>query len=173
MSQTPVHAELQELLPGAALDILDEGEMEILRAHVAECPECDQLLYAYRQAAAAVALGAPRVPMDSHRAQSARARLVSRAQAGKVVSLSSSRKAFSMITQWSGWMVAAGLTGILLVHHSVHRPLAYGWLVSGLLVVLLLGLGIYAGVQRGRVTALETQLTNLALTEAHDDRNAL
>jgi len=172
MSETRVHAELQELLPGAALEILHEGEWEIVRDHVAGCPECDKLLNGYREAAAAIALGAPRVRMDPQRAQGMRARLLSRAQAGKTVSLPSSRKAFSMITRWSGWMVAAGLTGILMVHHSVHRPLAVGWLVAGLLVVLLLGLAVYAGVQKGRVTALEAQLTKLGLSEAQDDRSS-
>src|ERR671920_2577264 len=54
MSETRVHAELQELLPGAALEILDEGESEIVRDHVAGCPECDQLLNGYREAAAAI-----------------------------------------------------------------------------------------------------------------------
>jgi hypothetical protein len=52
-------------------------------------------------------------------------------------------------------MLAAGLAGILLVHHSVHRPLDYGWLAAAFLGVVLLAVGIYAWVQRSRVVELE------------------
>lgn len=60
-------------------------------------------------------------------------------------------------------MVAAGLAGILLVHHSVHRPLDHGWLVAGLLVMVLLAVGIYARMQRRRVVELQDRLTGTAL----------
>ena len=61
-------------------------------------------------------------------------------------------------------MVAAGLAGILLVHHSVHRPLDYGWLAAAFLGVVLLAVGIYAGVQRRRVTELEGRFTGTDLS---------
>jgi hypothetical protein len=61
-------------------------------------------------------------------------------------------------------MVAAGLAGLLLVHHSVHRPVAYGWLAAGLLTFIVIALGVYVRVQQTRLARLRDQLTS-------DDRN--
>lgn len=158
MSVTPVHEELQDMLPAAALQILEPAELEQVLAHVRDCPECDTLLQEYRQAGAALSLGLPARHLDSERSRVVRTRLMARVRAGKSAALSSPRRATSLIYQWSGWMVAAGLGGVLLVHHSVHRPLDFGWLTASILVVVLLGLGVYAWVQRSRVAALEDRL---------------
>ena len=155
MSSVPGHAEIQEKLPAAALTILEPVEMEQIRAHIRECPECATLLEEHRDAATAISLQLPTPPMDADRNDALRARLLARA---KATPNQVTRKASSMIYRWSGWMVAAGLTGILLVHHSVHRPLDYGWLAAGVLVVVLLGVGIYAWVQRSRAVSLERDL---------------
>jgi hypothetical protein len=156
MSHTHDHAELQDMLPAAALEMLDPGEAERVLGHVRDCEECAGLLRQYRDAAAVLALQLPARPMSSDRASAIRGRLLARARSDHAIPIT--RKASSMIYQWSGWMVAAGLTGILLVHHSVHRPLDYGWLAAGVLVVILLGVGIYAMVQRRRVSELESRL---------------
>jgi hypothetical protein len=156
MSHTPNHAELQEILPAAALEMLDPAEAERVLAHVRDCEECAGLLRQYRDAAAVLALQLPARPMSSERASATRARLLARARSDRAIPIT--RKASSMIYQWSGWMVAAGLTGILLVHHSVHRPLDHGWLAAGVLVVILLVVGIYAVVQRRRISELEDRL---------------
>jgi Putative zinc-finger len=153
MSHTPDHAELQEILPAAALEMLDPGEAERVLAHVRDCEECAGLLRQYRDAAAVLALQLPARPMSSERASAIRARLLARARSVRAIPIT--RRASSMIYQWSGWMVAAGLAGILLVHHSIHRPLAYGWLVAAVLGVLVLALGVYGWVQRNRVAELE------------------
>jgi anti-sigma factor RsiW len=154
MSSVPDHTEIHEQLPAAALAMLDPAEMEQLRIHIRGCPECAVLLEEYRAAATIMSLQLPPTPMDVPRNDVLRARLLARAKArpNKVT-----RKASSMIYQWSGWMVAAGLAGILLVHHSIHRPLDHGWLAAGLLVMVLLGVGIYAWVQRNRVVELERE----------------
>ena len=156
MSSVPVHPEIQEQLPGAALAILAPAEMEQVRAHIRGCPECAELLEEYRAAAAIVSLQLTPAPMNTGRSDALRARLLARAKAApnKVT-----RKAGAMIYQWSGWMVAAGLAGILLVHHSIHRPLDHGWLAAAFLGVVLLAVGAYAWVQRSRLTALERDLT--------------
>ena len=60
--------------------------------------------------------------------------------------------------------MAAGLGGVLLMHHSVHRPLAYGWLAAGALTVVVAALAVYALIQRGRVSALRERLTALERT---------
>ncbi len=152
MSSVPGHTDIQERLPAAALAILEPAEMEQVRAHIRKCSECAALLEDYRDAAATLALQLPRTEMDAVRSDALRARLLARA---KAMPNQVTRKAGSMIYQWSGWMVAAGLAGILLVHHSVHRPLDYGWLAAAFLGVVLLAVGIYAWVQRNRVQELE------------------
>ncbi len=129
MNLAPDHAELQEMLPEAALEMLDPAEGERVLAHVRDCAECAMLLRQYRDAAAALALQLPARPMGPERSSAVRARLLARARSDRAIPIT--RKASSMIYQWSGWMVAAGLAGILLVHHSVHRPLDYGWLAAG------------------------------------------
>lgn len=158
MSSVPGHAEMQEKLAAAALGILNSAEMDQIRAHIRGCPECATLLEEYRDTATALALQLPHAQMEASRSDALRDRLLARAKAtpNKVT-----RKASSMIYQWSGWMVAAGLAGILLVHHSVHRPLDHGWLAAGLLVMVLLAVGIYARAQRRRVVELQDRLTAL------------
>ncbi len=160
MSSVPDHAEIQEQLHAAALAILEPAEMEQVQAHIIVCPECAVQLEEYREAATILSLRLPQALMKTVRSDALRARLLARAKAtpNKVT-----RKAGSMIYQWSGWMVAAGLAGILLVHHSVHRPLDHGWLAAGLLVMVVLGVGIYAWVQRRRVVELQDRLTGTAL----------
>ncbi len=153
MSPTPDHAELQEMLPAAAMEMLDPTEAELVLGHVRDCEECAGLLQQYRDAAAAIALQLPARPMSSERASAIRTGLLARARSDRVTPIT--RKASSMVYQWSGWMVAAGLAGILLVHHSIHRPLHYGWLVAAALGVVVLALGVYAWVQRNRVMELE------------------
>jgi anti-sigma factor RsiW len=155
MSPTDDHTELQEMLPAAALEILNSQETEAVLAHIALCEQCTALLEEYRNAAAALSFAAPRRLLDPLRARAMRSRLLTRARTEGPAPLTSSRKASSMIYQWSGWMVAAGITGVLLIHHSVHRPLDYGWLAAGILLMALLAVGIYAWVQRNRVVELE------------------
>ena len=164
MSPTPGHDELQEMLPAAALQILEPAELEQVLAHVRICRDCTKLLQEYREATAAFWLQLSPRQLDPARSRAVRARLMARARTDQSVQpvdrdfaaqLPSSGRATTLIYRWSGWMVAAGLAGVLLVHHSVHRPLDHGWLAAGVLVVLLIGLGIYARVQRSRVAELE------------------
>lgn len=48
------HEEVQELLPWFVNGTLDQGELEQVEAHLAECPECRAELTAERQLAAAI-----------------------------------------------------------------------------------------------------------------------
>ena len=155
MSSVPDHSDIQEKLPAAALVILEPTEMDQVQAHIRACPECATLLEEYREAATILSLSIPPTHMDPARREALRKRLLVWARTRP----RSTRKASAMIYQWSGWMVAAGLASILLMHHSVHRPLDYGWLAAGVLVIALLGLGIYAWVQRRRVAELNDRLT--------------
>ena len=153
MSPIDNHTELQEMLPEVSLDMLEPADTERVTAHVGDCPECTTQLQEYRDAAAVLAFELTGRRLNVQRAGAIRARLLARARADGAMSIS--RKASKMVYQWSGWMVAAGLTGVLLVHHSVHRPLDYGWLAAGILVVVSLGLGVYAWAQRSRIAELE------------------
>ena len=153
MSSAPGHAEMQEKLAAAALGILNSAEMDQIRAHIRGCPECATLLEEYRDTTTALALQLPHTQMEAGRSDALRARLLAHARSKPRNQVT--RKASSMIYQWSGWMVAAGLAGILLVHHSVHRPLDYGWLAAAFLGVVLLAVGVYARVQRNRLVELE------------------
>jgi hypothetical protein len=48
--------------------------------------------------------------------------------------------------------------GILLVHHSVHRTVDYGWLLAGVLSFVLVGFLVYARKQQRRAAELQQQL---------------
>lgn len=152
------------MLPAAALGILDLAELEPVVAHVSECQDCAKLLQEYREVAAALSLQLPRRGLDPVRGGALRARLLARAGGATRVRDDRSAETGSRrlrFAQWSGWAVAASLAGVLLIHHSVHRPLAYGWLAAGILVVVLVALALYARAQRSRVTALEDRLSGI------------
>ena len=159
MNQPPEHTAWAELLPAAALDLLEDDELHRVEAHTRECTECSRLLPAYRDAAASIGMGLPADSLDRGRSQLIRARLLARAgsreqplKAGTPLRRGSSAR---RVPSWTGWAVAAGLAGVLLVHHGFHRPLAYGWVVAGLLAIILVGVVVYALAQRARVAELE------------------
>ena len=167
MSTSPTHEELQDLVPAAALELLDPVDLELVREHVRTCTTCARMLEDYRGVTAELALLLPRQAMAPARSTALRARLLARAPSraehlspAPAVSRAAQQRgrvAF-LAGRWAGWSVAAALAGVLLVHHAVHRPLAYGWLVAGGLVILMLALGAYAGGQRRRVSLLEARL---------------
>lgn len=170
MNTTPTHEEVHEMLSAAALDILDSADLERVLVHARDCAECRQLLGEFREVVAALVRLLPSRQMDPARAALLRARLIARAQESlpggaadpKVAAvIPRSSRAASLADRWSGWMVAAGLAGVLLVHHAVHRPLDYGWLAAGALAVFLIALGVYARVQRRRVSVLRDRLASL------------
>lgn len=154
MNQGQQHQEMQEMLPAAALEILEGPELERLLAHLGECPECVELLREYRDAAASLALLAPAGGLDPARSATLRNRLLTRVQADGGTHPARTLR----VDRWMGWMVAAALAGVLLVHHSVHRTLDYGWLAAGVLTFALAGLGIYARKQQRRAAELQQRL---------------
>ncbi len=148
----PGHEEIQEMLPAAALEILEHAELQRLGMHIGECTECARLLREYRDTAARLALLAPAGGLERARVQVVRNRLMARVAAGRGARLS------RRVNQWTGWLVAASLAGLLLMHHSVHRTLDYGYFVAGLLTLALIGLGVYARRQRRRAAELQRSL---------------
>ena len=164
MSQGLRHEEMQELLPAAALDILEGAELERLRVHLAGCPSCMELLGQYRDAAASLALGLPAGVMDPARPAALRHRLMARARAGR----GSNTSRGPGVDRWLGWMVAASLAGVLLVHHSVHRTLDYGWFLAGVLTFILVGLAVYARKQQRRAAELQQRLDGSQATFRRD-----
>jgi hypothetical protein len=162
MNQGLQHEEMQEMLPAAALEIVEGAELQRVLAHARACAECGPLLEEYRQVTAALSLQLPQAgQLDSHRSAVLRARLLAKARGDRRAVLPGPHRATTLISRWSGWMVAAGLASVLLVHHSVHRPLDYGWLATGALLAILIGVGIYAHVQRGRALALQARVADV------------
>jgi hypothetical protein len=167
MNQPSQHNQVDELLPAAALEILEGQELAQVLDHTRACGECGRLLDEYREVAAAVALVLPPEPLEAERSVRLRERLLARARrdppasATGRTSVASARPRGGGIDRWAGWAVAAGLVGVLLTHHGFHRPLAYGWVVAGVAVIALAALGVYAMVQRARITALEERLAQL------------
>jgi hypothetical protein len=164
MNPTPSHEELEELLPAAALEILDAQDLERVLAHARELPECARVLAEYRGVIATIVLGLPSQPLDPGRSSRIRQRLLAHAAGDPGNGRVHSR--WGGADRWAGWAVAAGLGGVLLVHHGFHHPLAYGWVVAGVVIIALVAVGVYAMVQRGRVSALEDRLEELERDES-------
>jgi hypothetical protein len=171
MNQTSSHQEVDGLLPAAALEILDSEELGRVLVHAGECSECARRLDDFRRAVAALALALPSQPMPAGRSGQLRERLLARApnppaSATKTKSAARARSRWGSVDRWAGWAVAAGLAGVLLVHHGFHRPLAYGWVVAGIATIALVAFGVYATMQRDRVSALEDRLALLERDDA-------
>lgn len=154
MAATWTHDEVREMLPAAALEILDEADQRLIMAHARDCAECGPLLAEYLSVAGALVHLLPPAQLDPARSAAVRERLLARVRA-----VSGRRKLFA--DRWGGWMVAAAFAGLLLVHHAFHRPLAYGWLAAGALMLGLVALGVYARLQHGRIAALRDRLAAL------------
>lgn len=178
MSTSPTHEELQEMLPAAALGTADPAGLQMVHAHVQQCEACASLLEDYRDVVAGLALQLPERAMTPGRRPSVRSRLLARLRSSSGESPAAPlhtgargtwRGAGPLMSRWAGWAVAASLAGVLLMHHAVHRPLNYGWLVAGALGLLALVLGIYASWQGGRVAKLTEDLTRLERGVARRD----
>ncbi len=164
MNPAPSHQELQDLIPAAALEILDDADARPVFAHLQSCAECTRLLDSYGNVVATLPAVLPERPLEAGRSDAVRARLLSRVRAQPDVPVAHPRAAGSRVSQsrprpdwrmaWSGWAVAAGLAELLMVHHSVHRPVDYGWLAAGVLTFAVLGLAVYAFRQRAQLNAL-------------------
>jgi anti-sigma factor RsiW len=164
MKPPPSHEELRQMLPAAALGSLEPEEHDIVLAHVGECQECTRMLEEYRNVTGWLALHLSPQRRDPARAALVRTRLLARTRQHPNLGTAKPRadtrglhrrfRALAAAERWSGWMVAAGLAALLVNHHAIHRPLDYGWIVAGVLAVALVILGLYAGVQRRRVSAL-------------------
>jgi hypothetical protein len=161
MNKTTGHQHMDELLPAAALEMLEGEDLDQVLAHTQECAECGRLLREYRVVAGTIALALPSQPLESGRSARLRRRLLARAGSQPSAATTRARSRWGGADRWAGWAVAAGLAGVLLVHHGFHRPLAYGWIVAGIATVALVAFAIYATVQRRRVAALEERLAEL------------
>jgi anti-sigma factor RsiW len=158
MTASPTHAELREMLPAAALDSLDPADLALVRTHVERCPACAEALEEYREVTGDLAFLLPPRSLDAERHAAVRARLLARVRGASRRGGSGSRVGNFLVGRWGGWAVAAGLAGVMFMHHGIHRPLDYGWMVAGGLLVALVALGVYAGVQRRRVSLLQRGL---------------
>jgi hypothetical protein len=164
MRATLSHDQVEELLPAAALEILEGEELLEVAAHVQQCARCAALLESYRGVVADLATRLPEQEFPSNRSAGVRARLLARAAggaAGRAGLVSPRHRSTGWVGRWGGWAVAAGMAGVLVVHHAVHRPVAYGWLAAGVLVLLLVALMLYTRAQKERIMALEQRLRSV------------
>jgi hypothetical protein len=160
MRATLSHDQVEELLPAAALEIIEGEELLEVAAHVQQCARCAGLLESYRDVVAGLATGLPEQEFPSNRSARVRDRLLARVARGPAGAglISPRHRSTGWVARWGGWAVAAGMAGVLVVHHAVHRPVAYGWLIAGVLVLLLVALAVYTRGQKERITALEQRL---------------
>lgn len=162
MNQGREHEGMQEMLPAAALEILEGPELQRVLAHARSCTECGLLLEEYRRVTAGLSLQLPQAgQLGSDRSAVLRARLLAKARGDRRAGLARPSRFTTSVYPWSGWLVAASLAGVLLVHHSIHQTLGYGWLAAGVLLFLLVAVGLYALVQRNRAAALRDRLGDL------------
>jgi hypothetical protein len=175
MNRTPCPEGEEEMLHSVALEVLDSADFRLVLAHALDCADCGRLLEEYREVTAALALALPHQPLEPGRSARVRARLLARARGNPSASSASAMRAEVpsrprlrpvLVDRWAGWAVAAGLAGVLLVHHGFHRPLAYGWVAAGLLAVILVAIGVYARIQRGRAVALQDRLSQYEQVES-------
>jgi hypothetical protein len=161
VTETLSHREIEQLLPAAALEILEGPELASVLAHAGDCAECTQLLAAQREVVAGLTSTLPEQPLSAVRSERVRARLVARVgnrrEPGQT-SVSTGKRIRDAAWGWGGWAVAAGMAGILMVHHSIHRPVAYGWLAAGLLMLVAIGLAVSFRIQQRRLSALRREL---------------
>lgn len=150
MNAGPDHEAVQEILAAAALGTLEDAELQRVVTHTRDCSECARALQEYQDAAASLALMLPAEPLDPARSARIKSRLMARVPVQKGRGISPAWR-----DRWVGSLVAAGLAGLLLVHHSVHRPLDYGWLATGIVTLVLVAVGVYARAQRRRVLELQ------------------
>jgi anti-sigma factor RsiW len=162
MTSPADHDTIRELIPAAALSALEETEMQEVLSHAATCDECSRSLAEYRDVVVALDAAAPTPDRDEDAARAVRERLLLRARAERGTGPRARGGFRKGAERWAGWAVAAGFAGLLLVHHSVHRPLNYGWLVAGALMVALVAVVVYARVQAGRAAALRARIDELA-----------
>lgn len=158
------------MLVAAALEILDSADLRQVLDHVSSCAECGQLLPEYREVAAALAGLLPPRRLDPARSALLRARLIARTKGdfagGKAEPKAATlvprplRAAF-IVDRLAGWVAAAVLASVLLVHHGIHRPLDYGWVAAGAIMIAFAAVSVYARVLRGQVSALRTRVSEL------------
>ena len=78
MKETLSHDQLEQLLPAAALEILEGDELLEVAAHIQECSRCAALLESYREVVADLATKLPEQALPSDRSARVRARLLAR-----------------------------------------------------------------------------------------------
>ena len=159
------HDKVRGLLPGAALEVLDGEEQVIVATHLPVCGECASDLAEYREALGQLAQALPAHALDADRAAQLRQRLLARVASERIPAIGApaplARRTRELLaSRWIGWAVAAGLAGVLLMHHGIHRPLGAGWIAAGVLGLVAVVLGVDAMAGRRTVARLRAKLEN-------------
>ena len=160
------HDSVRGLLPGAALEVLEADEQALVTAHLPGCDDCARDLAEYREALVQLAQALPSHTLDADGAAQLRQRLLARVASERTPAIEprlaplARRTRELLASRWSGWAMAAGLAGVLLMHHGVHRPLGAGWIAAGVLGLVAVVLAIHAMAGRRTVARLRAELEN-------------
>src|SRR4051794_39853057 len=103
MPESLTHAELEQLLPAAALEILEGTELLGVTAHVRECAQCALQLQSYREAVAGLTSVLPQRPLDPTRSARLRARVLARAAGKRAVPVEHAPSSASTKDSGGGW----------------------------------------------------------------------
>lgn len=159
----------------AALGALAGPDRDALLAHVQACGECSRALAGVQDALLAVLYLPPPRPLDAHRSEEVRDRLLGRvaAAAPAVVPGDPRRARLARFGSAGGWAAAAGFAALLLTHHAFHQPLQFGWVAASALGTGLSGTAVYLLTERRRSAALRERLAALELELARIRAHAM
>jgi hypothetical protein len=148
-----------ELLAASRSGALAEEERTQLLDHIVGCGRCQRALFAVGGEGSLASLVSDRAMPEPASAR-IRGRLLARAAAERRGGVAAA-VARVRATPVAGWLVAAGLASLLLLHHGFHRPLGLGWPVASVLGVLSFVLLVQLLLERRRASDLRGRLVSL------------
>ena len=164
----PFDREHHQLQLGLALLSGPEGRAVLL--HLRTCGECARAFARVQDALLAALYLPPPRPMHPARAVEVRERLLARTAGAAREAEQGARR---MQHATAGWMVAAGLSVLVLMRHVFSSPLSFGTGVAAGLGVALFGAALWIVAERHRSAVLVERLAALDAELARLRRHAL
>lgn len=154
MTSPSEHHDLRVVAASGVPETLTREHVDRLLRHAEECPECASR---FNELAARAIMAQPgKAELTPERRERLRERvLLAIRDQPQRPGTARSRTPHRTFSRAGGWLVAAGLSGALLTHHSFHEPLRSGWLAAAAFGILALGLGLYSWALKQRLAELE------------------